>query len=156
MFKTVFLVDQDEAAKTYTARGVSAVTGKRVTNKAAQKVATEIMLKSHPLYYNAYPFVWSQGCINLPKTNEFYWIPEYEKNITIDVVLPPDPKMHDWVVLFYNLTSVAGEVTMEDPLRMKLISKHRLMGLDEPMLCDIPFSSLRLTFVGDIDGWIVT
>jgi hypothetical protein len=30
------------------------------------------------------------------------------------------------------------------------------MGLDEPLLCDMPFMSLRLTFLGDVDGWVIT
>jgi len=156
MFKTVFLVDQDEASKTLTSKGVSAITAKKVGNKTAVKMTNEILRKTHPFFYHVYPFVWSKGDIKLPKTKEFYWIPEHEQNTTIDIVLPENPEIGDWVVLFYNLTSIAGEVTMVDPLKMKLRSKHRIMGYDEPMMCDIPFSSLRLTFLNAIDGWVVT
>jgi hypothetical protein len=156
MFKTVLLVDQDENSKTYTARGIKNVTGSKVGAKVANKVAKEILFKTHPLFYHACPFVFSEGHIQLPKTNEFYWLPEYENRTSIEVLLPSNPQISEWVVLFYNLTGMAGLVSLEDPCVIVLKSKHRIMGFDEPLRCDIPFSSLRLTFMGDINGWVVT
>ena len=62
----------------------------------------------------------------------------------------------DFVILFYEQSTSAAIVSFDKLTRIKLYGNgNRIMGLDEPLVCDMPFMSLKLVFGGDIDGWII-
>ena len=66
-------------------------------------------------------------------------------------------QLFDWVSLFYEQTTALTKLSNEALTKINIRGNgNRIMGLDEPLYCDMPFISLRLTFLGDVDGWVIT
>lgn len=96
-----------------------------------------------------------RGEIFLKQTNQIYcldFIP-----YSSDIILPKHIQLNDWIILYYEQTTSATCVSNDKITKIKIHGNgHRIMGFDEPLLCDMPFMTLRMTFLGDIDGWVVT
>jgi hypothetical protein len=100
-------------------------------------------------------FYFSDGSVYLKESNQFYNM-EHIVHKT-DLILPKDIHINDWIVLLYEQQTTAKLVSYEKITPIKIYGNgRRIMGLDEPLICDMPFMSLRLTFLGDIEGWVVT
>lgn len=154
MFKTQFLTDEREGMKSFNALNTYQVSSKRITPEMRAQTFGEISQTTRrTIGYRV-----SSGNVYLPFTNRLYCIEHLPYHS--DIVLPKALNILDWVVLFYEQTTLALNVSREYGQRQtfKLYStdKQRIMGLDEPLNCDMPFMSLRLTFLGDIDGWAVS
>lgn len=153
MINTMFLLDKEdnETNKSFNALNSYSLSSKRLSSSNRVKVNQEIVLKT----LNTESFRISEGKINLHKANEIYCLEHIPGNV--DVVLPKTKRLLDWVVLWYDQDRVIFNVSHEKHSKIKIYGNgSRIMGLDEPLLCDMPFMSLRLTYVNDIDGWIVT
>ena len=100
-------------------------------------------------------FHFSDGSVYLKAPNTVYSL-EYIPYNT-DLILPNNIQLFDWVSLFYEQTTAFSKLSHEALTKINIRGNgHRIMGLDEPLICDLPFISLRLTFLGDVDGWVIT
>lgn len=155
MFKTQFLTKEDTGFKQFKSLNVFDLTSKKISLDSRKQVFAEIQ---HNLFSSRAFCNISKGALNLPFANQIYFMEYLPHNC--DLILPKAININDWVVLSYDQTTMALDITLEKSRKQtfKLYSTNsqRIMGLDEPLVCDMPFMSLRLTFLGDIDGWVVT
>jgi len=92
--------------------------------------------------------------VEIASLNCTYNISHYTGNV--DLVLPKPSTPFDWVGLWFHQDDIISKVRWETQCNLKIYGNgNRIMGYDEPMICDIPFASLRLTFVNPLDGWII-
>lgn len=145
MFKTTFLVSEDYNSKTFTSGDV-------LTNKnIARKLSKVGRVGEH---FRNEMFVFSEGALEIKQPNQLYQL-EHNPYKT-DILLPKDPKFLEWVVLYYNINNIGQDLTIENPSKIKIYGNgKKIMGLDEPLFCDLVFSSLRLTYLNNTDGWII-
>jgi hypothetical protein len=100
-------------------------------------------------------FSFSSGSVHLNNVNHVYSLEHIPHNT--DLILPKNIKLTDWVVLHYEQTTTINFVSNDKKTPIKIRGNgNRIMGLDEPLICDMSFQTLRLTFLGEIDGWVVT
>lgn len=153
MLKTVLLTNENAEFKDYCALNVDYLNNEKFL-RPKQKIFNDIMIKRQGRI-NCPNFYFTKNEVFLKKTNEIYNI-EYIP-YSNDIVLPKKIQLLDWVVLFYEQTTSMLSVSHEALAKIKIFGNgQRIMGLDEPLICDLPFMSLRLTFLGDVDGWVVT
>lgn len=151
MIRTVFLNQEGEGVKRFNSFNVFDITKKRFDVSKRIKQAYDVSNKTRHINM----FFFTDGSVELKNCNFIYCLEHIPYNT--DMLLPKNPKLLDWVLLHYEQTTVADVVSFERVTKIKLRGNgQRIMGLDEPLNCDIPFMSLRLTFLGDIDGWVVT
>lgn len=101
------------------------------------------------------PFKFTDGNVELGQCDYIYDLNHIPGNV--DIVLPKVKNIMNWVVLWYEQQKTVYNVSYDNHSKIKIYGNgSRIMGLNEPLVCDMPFMSLRLTFVNDIDGWIVT
>ena len=92
--------------------------------------------------------------VKIPLVNHTYNIAHFVGNI--DLILPQPNNYFDWVGLWYHQDDVISKVRYETVCKIKIHGDgNRIMGYDEPMLCDIPFMSLKLTYINPVDGWVI-
>lgn len=152
MIKTSFLLEQKEDLnKSFSPLSVNSLSSKRLDNENRLRMHKEIAYK----VFDMDAFDLSEGMITIKKPNSIISLQYIEGNI--DVVLPEASKLFDWVLLLYDQDNLIYNVSIFNKSKIKIHGNgKRIMGLDEPMICDMAFMSLRLTYVNDIDGWIVT
>jgi hypothetical protein len=83
---------------------------------------------------------------------------QFEKNCPKEIILPEPSARYNWVVFEHGMSDLAqlGEYYFS-PIVIKCIkNKHKIMGSYEPLICDIPFAALRLTYLDDTVGWVLT
>lgn len=150
MFNTVFLENEDENSKTFSRLNVNQHASK-VLNYDQKKVFLE---KIGDAAGRIGLFFFSDGSYEIKRVNQIYCLEHVPLNT--DLLLPKYPKLMDWVVLYYEQTTIITKVSGEKITKIKLNGNgNRIMGLDEPLLCDMAFMSLRLCFMGSIEGWVV-
>lgn len=99
-------------------------------------------------------FFFSDGSVELKKTNTLYCLEHVPLNT--DIILPQKPQFLDYIVLFYEQTTTIVSVSTEKITKIKIRGNgERIMGLDEALICDMAFMSLRLVYGGPIDGWVI-
>ena len=152
MINTMFLTEQtDTLNKQFNSLSVPLLATKKITKADKIKVNQEIVTKT----LNTDMFSITQGRVELHEANQIFCLEHVPGNV--DIVLPKTKRLLDWVVLWYDQDKTIFNVSYERHSKIKLYGNgSRIMGLDEPLICDMPFMSLRLTYVNDIDGWIVT
>lgn len=73
-----------------------------------------------------------------------------------DIVLPKNPLPMNYVILTQNYNILATDFSFDNFQKLKIYgNKKRIMGLDECLICDVPFASLKLTFFDDQRGWVI-
>jgi hypothetical protein len=151
MLRTVFLKEEELGIKVFNSLNVFNLTKNKLKTKERIKIASEISVMSRRVDM----FLFNDGSVELKKCNQIYCLEHIPYNT--DMLLPKKPNLMDWVLLYYEQTTAALDVSYEKITRIKLRGNgNRIMGLDEHLVCDMPFMSLRLTFLGDVDGWVVT
>jgi hypothetical protein len=151
MLRTVFLNREEEGIKTFNSLNVFDLTKKKLKTTKRVKIASEISIMSRRIDM----FFFSDGSVELKKCNQIYCLEHIPYNT--DMFLPKKPNLMDWILLYYEQTTTALDVSFDRITKINLRGNgNRIMGLDEKLICDMPFMSLRLTFLGDIDGWVVT
>lgn len=150
MIKTTFLTNEDYNFKEFRSISSSYIQNEKFYD-FKQKFFTEIFEKTRQIDL----FYINKGDVFLKQVNQIYCLDYIPYNS--DVILPKDIQLNDWIVLHYEQTTSATQVSQEKITKINIRGNgRRIMGLDEPLLCDMPFMALRLTFLGDIDGWVVT
>lgn len=151
MIKTVFLNLEEEGVKVFNSLNVFDVTKHKLNAKNRIKILHEISNETK----NINMFFFSDGSVELKQCNQIYCLEHIPYNT--DLLLPKKPNLMDWVLLFYEQTTTAIDVSFDKITKIKLRGNgNRIMGLNENLICDMPFMSLRMTFLGDTDGWVVT
>lgn len=151
MIGTVFLTDQSDVSKTFNSSNVLELSSRRLTNEQRSSIHSSAASKT--LSTNSFKI--STGRVDLYQSNQIFNLEHVPGNV--DIVLPKVKNLLDWVVLWYDQDRTIFNVSYDKHSKVKIYGNGaRIMGLDEAMVCDMPFMSLRLTFVNDIDGWIVT
>lgn len=151
MFNTRFLNKEGDGWKNFNSSNAFELSSKRIDYNLRRNTVLDISRKTTSVQL----FSFSSGRVDLHYTNQLYCLEHMPENT--DLVLPKNPNLHDWIVLFYEQTTLAVDVSFDRLTKIKIRGNgKRIMGLDEPLLCDMPFMSLRLTFIGDIDGWVVS
>jgi len=97
----------------------------------------------------------SKGAVHLPLANEIYTLEALTKT-SYDLVLPNNPKFLDWIVLSILTDDVITSVDFDQFPLIRIKSKENIMSHNEDLICDVPFMSLRLTYTGVTDGWVIT
>lgn len=148
----MFLSQQtDEYNKTFESYNTSSVAASVMKPIERLQVVSEVANKTRRIPVLSE----NKGYYRLPKCNEIYNLHHIPGNV--DVILPKPQVYLDWIVLWYHQDQTIFQVSFEKHSCLKLYSNgERVMGLNEPMICDIPFMSLRLTYVGPVQGWVVT
>lgn len=150
MIKTTFLSNEDYNFKEFHSFNVFTTTGFSFNPYKKQKIVNDIINKTCQII----PFYIKSGEVFLKHVNFIYCLEDVKYNT--DIVLPSNPKPTDWLVLYYEQTT-AFNLTNEKFTKILLKrNKERIMGYDEDLVCDIPFLSLRLTYLDKQNGWLVT
>lgn len=150
MFNTLLLSEEDHNVRTYSRMNVFELSSNVLSYRKKRKILSELSQKTNQINL----FFFSDGTVELTKPNELYCLEHIPENT--DLILPKNPNLMDFVVLFYEQSTSAAIVSFDKLTRIKLYgNRNRIMGLDEPLVCDMPFMSLKLVFGGDIDGWII-
>lgn len=148
MITTTFFTDQDESSKTYKSLNVSEVSGKYISRNLLDIASFNELPRAR--HFNNYG-----GRTFIDNVNTVYYL-DYVKG-TCDIVLPKNPKPQNWVVLLYRPIVTFEDFNIDTTSHIKVYGNgKRIMNLDEPLFCDVQFASLRLTFIDDINGWIIT
>ena len=152
MINSMFLIDQtDDMNKKFYNLSAPKISNSKISKSDRFTINKQIIIKS----VNPNAFHITKGQVKLNEKNQIYCLEHIQGNV--DIVLPKADNIFDWIVLFYDQDRIVKNVSNERHSRIKLYGNgSRIMGLDEPMICDVPFMSLRLTYVNDIDGWIIT
>lgn len=153
MINTVILKNQnDEYSKTFVTTSDAPLVKKRKYNLAQRRnMNGQVMART--LTPDAFKI--TKGRVDLYHTNQIFCMEHIQGNV--DIVLPKVNKVMDWVVLWYDQDRVIDNVSHETHSRLKVYGNGtRIMGYDEPLICDLPFMSLRFTFTNITDGWIIT
>lgn len=75
-----------------------------------------------------------------------------------DYELPLNPKIGDSVLFFIDPFFIPNNknIHFDSFPKIKIYRNgKRIMGLEEHLICDRPFQSLRLSFYTEEDGWII-
>ena len=152
--QTALLLDQDENSKTYVKINPLDFSNFQLQDKKILNTISDIQTLRAPGSLIKYWFTFSDGSVELLETNFFYCL-EYLK-LSKDIILPKKPKMYDWVVLFYDQVEMALSIELGANDKLKIYGNgNRIMGYDEPLICDMQFSHLKLMFIDDMNGWII-
>lgn len=83
---------------------------------------------------------------------------KFEKNCPKEIILPEPSARYNWVVFEHGMSDLVrfGEEDFSPIVIRCIKNKHKIMGSYEPLICDIPFASLRLTYLDDTVGWVLT
>lgn len=74
-----------------------------------------------------------------------------------ELYIPPPSKIGDWVCLMYKYGSGIMKLSLGCTRPLKLVphNKNYIMGMKEPLNCDIDFITLKLTYINHSDGWVI-
>jgi len=151
MLKTTFLSNQDYNYKEFHSGNVIELTGKYFNVGLKRKILSDVLSKT----FSIQPFYTSKGDTVLKHLDFIYCLENMPYNA--DIVLPKNPKPGSWIILHYEQQTVCVDLSMDKYTKFKLKGNgERIMGYDEDLMCDIPFISLRLTYLDKINGWLVT
>ena len=152
MIRTTLMIDRYAGThKTFSHMNVAEKANKRLSLKDRFTMVKDLNCKTGSLKY----FDATKNKVYLDKPNEIFHLNHVIGNV--DIVLPKPEKFTDWVLLFYDQDQSIFNIAHETHSKIKIYGNgERIMGYDEPMICDIPFMSLRLTYVNKPDGWIIT
>lgn len=146
MINTVLLHNEAENFKDFNYSNVV-----NLTHKVVKSAAVDIS-RFNDTYF-APNFEFTSGNVYLEPNTVFCIEYINEKR---DLVLPKNPKPLDWVSLWHEQHTVIFDLTNVNKRPIKLYGNgSRIMGLDEPLICDIEFQTLKLTFLNDIEGWVI-
>jgi hypothetical protein len=151
MLRTNFLISEAEGNKSFSNGNIFELTVNKLPFSDRKHLAKEIGQKAQTsqewLFFNY---------TNLElKPNQVYCLEHIKVNA--DLILPKNPKKNDWVFLYYEPTTLYKNVSFDVKKNITIYgNKKRIMGYDEPLICDIEFSALRLSFIDDIVGWMVS
>lgn len=154
MLHTTFLdkIDRDFASRTFTSRNVINLAETKLNPHRYSSINSNVVGAAIEGRFR--PFEFTKGGVELKETNFIYdmeLLPE-----RTDLVLPKNPNLNDWVLLWYNQDTISNNFYNEVKQNIKIYGNgRRIMGYDEPLLCDVAFLTLRLTFIGNIEGWVV-
>ena len=152
LFATIFLNNEDGIKKDFRIFRPEYIRGSKFDDAKSRLIQDVDALNG---FISCPNFYFSDGSVHLTKPNTVYSM-EYIPHNT-DLILPKDIQLCDWVALFYEQTTTLEVLTGDRLTKINIRGNgKRIMGLDEPLLCDMPFMSLRLTFLGDVDGWVIT
>ena len=154
MFNTVLLVGENEFSRDYSASPVKSIIREKRVLTPKMQLKTIVEENSRTRGHTTFRF--SDGKVFLDQANEIYWI-EHLKD-TRDIVLPKKPKFLDWVTLYHEQHTIALHLTKNNKRgNIKIYGEgSRIMGYDEPLVCDMDFLSLKFIYVNDIEGWVIT
>lgn len=151
---TSLLLDQDQNSKTFVKINPLNFSNFQLSDKKTLNAISEIQTERAPGSLIKYWFTFSDGSVELLEPNLFYCL-EY-LNLTKDVILPKNPKIYDWVVLFYDQVEMALSIDYGNNDHLKIYGNgKRIMGFDESLICNMQFSHLKLMFIDDMNGWII-
>jgi hypothetical protein len=150
VLKTTFFSKQDDGIKCFNSLNLTAVTGRK-TARARRKIFNELRGSVHFAPW----FLFSNGDVQLREANQIYVLEHIP--VTADLILPKPGKLMDWVLFIHDQGDLIDRMTIDKYTKITLRGNgKRIMGYDEPLICDMPFMSLRLTFLNEIEGWVVT
>lgn len=154
MLNTVLLVGEQEHSRDYSASPVKNVLKEKNIITPQMEFKTTIEQAERARNHESFRF--SDGKVFLERTNDIYWL-EHLKD-TRDIVLPKNPKFLDWVTLYHEQHTIALYLTKTNKRgNIKIYGEgSRIMGYDEPLVCDMDFLSLKFIYVNDIEGWVIT
>jgi len=150
MITTRLLVNADQGYRQYSGNGISRNIRKKLNLRDnSAHVGLAGFLGRHCL------FSIDNGMVDLDDVNFLYnldYIP-YKS----DLRLPKDPQPGDWISLYYNQEDMALKLNFDQTTMIKIHGRgNRIMGYDEPLVCDMQFSSLKLLFVDTTQGWVLS
>jgi hypothetical protein len=152
MFGTTLLKKEDYNFKEFSTDRPN-YTKQRKFDKAKIRLISDVQAMNG--FISCPNFYFSDGSVYLQSPNTVYSL-EYIPYNT-DLILPKNIQLFDWISLFYEQTTALTKLSNEALTKINIRGNgNRIMGLDEPLYCDMPFISLRLTFLGDVDGWVIT
>jgi len=154
MFNTVLLIGEQEHSRDYSAHPVNSFIKDKNIITPKMKLKTDVEQSVRTSNHESFNF--SAGKVFLTRVNDIYWI-EHLKD-TRDIVLPKNPKFLDWITLYHEQHTIALYLTKNNKRGNITIygEGSRIMGYDEPLVCDMDFLSLKLIYVNDIEGWVIT
>jgi hypothetical protein len=151
MYKTIFLTDEDYNFKELNSLNVKYLSFEKVSKKIPEKkIHNEITKKT----FHSNFFSFSQGNVYLNQLDHVY-ILEFMPHSS-DIILPKNPKTSNWIVLFYSQLDIIHNISYDKKTPILLRGNgQKIMGLNEPLLCDIPFVSLKLVYLDNFSGWVI-
>lgn len=144
MFKTSFLTQEtQDNNKAFSSIKIS---------KIAKTQLPTMQKVDNPIFNT---FTFTKGSLELPTVNTVYNLEFVELNT--DLILPKSPKPDDWVVIYYDNMVIIDQVSFDTKTPIKIYgNRNRIMGLDEALICDMPFMALRFQYVDLALGWILS
>jgi len=153
MFNSILLVGENENSRDYSASPVKQVIKKKKILTPEMELKTIVEENNRTAGHGNFRF--SDGKVFL-QANDIYWL-EHLKD-TRDIVLPKKPNFLDWVTLYHEQHTIALHLTKNNKRGNITIygEGSRIMGYNEPLVCDVDFLSLKFIYVNDIEGWVIT
>jgi len=154
MIKTLLINDQTDSYVEFKNNIFLPSTYKKINYNEKFRIVGNILSSTNRIKM----FKVSNGDVLLKHLNHIYCL-EYMP-VNCDIILPDNPKRLDWVVLHYEPGTIAdfkyNEIKKDFQKFVIRSKKERIMGLDENLYCDMPFVSLRFTYIDKQDGWVIT
>jgi hypothetical protein len=152
MFKTTLLKKEDYNYKDFSSIDPDYKKQNKF-NKAKLRLVSDVQKMNG--FISCPNFYFTDGSVYLKEPNTVYSLEYIPYNTNL--ILPKNIQLFDWIGLFYEQTTALTKLSHEALTKINIRGNgNRIMGLDEPLYCDMPFISLRLTFLGDVDGWVIT
>jgi|OM-RGC.v1.024422813 hypothetical protein len=150
MITTRILVDADKGWRSYSGKKIAKFVRKKL-NLLDNTLQTQLagFFGKHQL------FSIDRGMVDLDDVNYLYnldYIPH-----SSDLRLPENPVPGNWVSLYYNQEDMALSINFDEQTKIKIHGRgENIMGYSEPLVCDVQFSCIKLTYVDKQNGWVLT
>lgn len=91
----------------------------------------------------------------LSNVNTSYRI-NFDKSLSKEYWLPKAKNFNNWITLINDLPSTIL-INYDDWKSITIKAEgQKIMGSYEPLVCDIPFYTLRLSYIDHTTGWVIT
>ena len=151
MMTTTLLTEEDHQSKTYSTGNLVNWSSRVLSPAQKKQVRDETLVLGR---FNP-KFDIVAGQVHLKQTKVIYYL-DYLKD-SRHIVLPKNPEFLDWIGMYHEQNAACLNMTNYNKQNVTVYGNgQRIMGYDEPLICDIEFLALKLTFTGDLNGWVIT
>ena len=151
MMTTTLLTEEDHQSKTYSTGNLVNWSSRVLSPAQKKQVRDETLVLGR---FNP-KFDIVAGQVHLRQTKVIYYL-DYLKD-SRHIVLPKNPEFLDWIGMYPEQNAACLDLTNYEKQNLTVYGNGcRIMGFDEPLIWDIECLSLKLTFTGDRNGWVIT
>lgn len=108
-------------------------------------------------YFNGVDFGTAEINSKLSNLNTTYKI-DFNISLTREYCLPKAQNFNNWIVFEHQFgANIVNNLNFDNYSPITIRSEtQKIMGTYEPLICDVPFYSLRLSYIDHNVGWVIT